>query len=360
MSKLIKKYLSKPNFWFFQISGWIIFSVFDYFESMEYYFERYPGINGRIGWVFLIIGGFLITLIFRYIYRKQFVKKLSIFKKLLFLTLCSLLGSFIWTVYRNWIDIGILLHNYENFDFLFKGLNTFNNAMLRLGYNTSHLFGWSILYFGIKNWYSYIDGKIKYERTKTQAKNAQLQMLRYQIHPHFLFNSLNSIKALTLENPEQAGLMITELSEFLRTTFSYDDKIFIAIKDEIYIIEKYLNIEKIRFEERINFSIICNKEIENNKLLCFLTQPLVENAIKHGLNNNLDGINIRIIYSRIDGYLSIEILNEGFLRMNNTKGTGIKNVQDRLYNAYFGDYSFSIKQQDKQVKVQILIPDKYV
>lgn len=220
-------------------------------------------------------------------------------------------------------------------------------------------FVWSILYFNIKYWKDLVAETDRSKASLLLATTAQLQMLRYQINPHFLFNSLNSIKALTYENPEQAGIMLTELSEFLRTTLCYNDKVYIPVKEEIEIIEKYLSIEKIRFEERLNYKIGYDKKILGKEILCFITQPIVENAIKHGLENNPAGIDINISFTRIEDYLSIEIENTGILKNpDNSNGKGLKNVMERLENAYSKEYIFCINDDNGVVKTRLLIPDK--
>ena len=183
-------------------------------------------------------------------------------------------------------------------------------------------------------------------------------MLRYQINPHFLFNSLNSIKALAFENPEQASFMITELSEFLRITLSYNDKIFIPVSEEIEIIEKYLTIEKIRFEERLDYNISVDSTLIDKKILCFITQPLVENAIKHGMAYKPDGIRLSVFFRQIDQCIAIEIVNEGKLIENgNSTGTGLKNVRERLENAYFKEYILTMTEEGQFVKVRLLLPE---
>jgi len=220
-------------------------------------------------------------------------------------------------------------------------------------------FSWSILYFGIKYWKDLEEEKERAKATLLLATKAQLQMLRYQINPHFLFNSLNSIKALTYENPEQAGVMLTEFAEFLRTTLCYDDKVFVPVKEEIEIIQKYLKIEKIRYEERLSYSILYDNTILENEILCFISQPLVENAIKHGLTNNPDGIKLVINFSKIDKNICVEVANTGkLMNADHSTGKGLKNVIERLESAYSNNYTLTISEEDSFVKVRILLPEK--
>lgn len=244
----------------------------------------------------------------------------------------------------------------QNFNERLKSMLEFNG---RIFHHMTPFFAWSIGYWGLKSYFEMVNEKTHSANLLLYAKNAQLQMLRYQINPHFLFNSLNSIKALTYENPGKADFMITELSEFLRATLNYNDRVYIPITEEIEIIEKYLSIEKIRFEERLKYKITFEKSILNKDILCFITQPLIENAIKHGLTNNPVGINLSINFTKIEDYLVIEILNNGVLKnTDNPNGTGLKNVTERLDNAYPDQYLFCVNQENDLVRARLLIPDK--
>jgi LytS/YehU family sensor histidine kinase len=216
---------------------------------------------------------------------------------------------------------------------------------------------WNLLYFGIKYWQDLIAEREKTRKALILAQKAQLQMLRNQLNPHFLFNSLNSIQGLVYENPDLADSMISELSEFLRYSLQYNTRILVSVGDELEILKKYLSIEKIRYEERLEYNISGNQDLLDQEIPSFITQPMVENAIKHGLSENPEGIRIFINVYSLDNYLTIEVSNTGQLTSDSwSPGTGISNILERLDNMYKGKHSFSLLEEEGMVKAKIQIP----
>lgn len=343
-------------FWILHTSGWLLFAIFmRLFEGGSFFhpFKRF------LLFLLTYFIGFLITLGLRYFYRIVYRKVSSIFLILPVIIIASGIALIIWE------PIDVLISS----PFWDKGeMKAFLDTYLpfTLGrYYRMNLFWymfilmWSILYFGINSWYHHMDQKVKAEEALKLANDAQLIMLRYQLNPHFLFNSLNSIKALTYENPEQAGYMLTEFSEFLRVTLNYNKQPFITFREEIEIIERFLLIEKIRFEEKLRYSIDVEEAILNREVLCFITQPLVENAIKHGFRTSPDGITIKISLSVAVENFKIVIENSGKLSHETTSpGTGLRNVKERLENAYRGKYYLTIIQDGDLVRLTLLIPQK--
>jgi len=181
-------------------------------------------------------------------------------------------------------------------------------------------------------------------------------MLRNQLNPHFLFNSLNSIQGLVYENPGLADSMISELSEFLRYSLQYNTRILVTVNEELEILKKYLSIEKIRFEERLEYNISADQDLLNQEIPCFIAQPLVENSIKHGLSDNPAGIKILINVYSLNNYLTIEVANTGTLSQGSwSPGTGITNILERLEKIYPGKHSFSLLEEEGMVKAKIQI-----
>ena len=343
-------------FWILHIAGWLLFAVFmRFYEGGDFFLP----LKKFLLFLLTYLIGFLLTLGLRYFYRIIYDRINSIIIILFIIIIASAFALIIWEP----IDVLISAPFWEKGE-LKAFLDTY--APFTLGrYYRMNLFWfmfilmWSILYFGIKNWYEHMDQRIKAEKALKLANNAQLIMLRYQLNPHFLFNSLNSIKALTYENPEQAGYMLTEFSEFLRITLNYNNRLYITIREEIDIIEKFLMIEKIRFEEKLKYTIRFDEALLNREILGFITQPLVENAIKHGFRTSPAGIVVNIAFSAIEDYCKIIIENTGILEDDKTSGgTGLKNVIDRLDNAYSRKYSLNISQEEGLVRLTLLIPDK--
>jgi len=194
------------------------------------------------------------------------------------------------------------------------------------------------------------------EETMKLKAEAELRLLRFQINPHFLFNSLISIQGLMYHNTKLADKMLTELSEFLRYTLRYNKQIYVPLKNEIDIIEKYFDIEKIRFGDKLKFTFRISPETMEIKVLCFILQPLVENAIKHGMKSNPEGVRVITEAEIISGWMRITVMNTGKLDNDNIKmGTGIKNVRDRMENAYPGSHKFEIIQINNWVHAIVKI-----
>ena len=201
---------------------------------------------------------------------------------------------------------------------------------------------------------------IERERSKASihmATEAELKMLRFQINPHLLFNSLNSVQALMYKDVKKADQMLTELSEFLRYTLKYNNEIYITLLEEIEIISKYLFVEKIRFNERLDYTIEIPESIQHEKILCFITQPFIENAIKHGMKSNPYGkMNIKVLAKQENNWLVIQIFNTGRWKNNNIEyGLGIRNVKERLDNAYKNRHDLSIYQINDEIMVELKI-----
>jgi hypothetical protein len=192
------------------------------------------------------------------------------------------------------------------------------------------------------------------------AQQAQLQMLRYQLNPHFLFNALNSIRAMILEDGMRARQMVTELAEFLRYSLDGREQES-TIDDELQAIDNYLAIQRIRFEERLDVAVTVDPEARRAVVPCFLIHPLVENAVKHGMQSSAMPLRVEIEVRRLADGLSVRVSNTGRLggaapaegtRSEGT-GTGMKNIAQRLKLAFPGRHSFGIEERDGWVHARM-------
>ncbi|MBC7418022.1 MAG: histidine kinase [Pedobacter sp.] len=180
------------------------------------------------------------------------------------------------------------------------------------------------------------------EQSETQARlvdaqnlanQAELNKLRHQLQPHFLFNSLNSVFALTMVNPKEAGTMITKLAAFLRGNLKREDQIWVTVEEEMEYISLYLDIEKVRFSHRLDIQIDIADESLSYNLPGTLLQPIIENAIKFGLYNTNKAVVVKIDVFIQDGLLKIRVQNPFDPEMRAAKGTGfgLKAIKRRLY-----------------------------
>jgi two-component system, LytTR family, sensor kinase len=171
---------------------------------------------------------------------------------------------------------------------------------------------------------------IEMQQLKTKA---QLEALQAKINPHFLYNSLNSIASLIHENPEKAEEMVLLLAKFFRYSTNAQSQYYIRLVDEIEMVKTYLEVEKVRFEERLEYSIVFeNEEVKNCLVPQFLIQPLVENAIKHGISKVTNKGNLIIKAETKNNHLIISIFDNGApFPAQISSGYGLRSTEEKLY-----------------------------
>jgi len=189
-------------------------------------------------------------------------------------------------------------------------------------------------------YYINLQEKVKVEsRLRMVLKETELNMLKSQINPHFLFNSLNSISSLTITDPGKAREMVIKLSDFLRYSVSNNASSFTTLEVEMANIRRYLEIEKIRFGDKLIFGFNLEGSCRNHQIPVMLLQPLFENAIKHGVYESIDQVSIEMDCEYKEGYLEIRIVNDFDPDAHPRKGTGIglNNIRERLRLLYKND-----------------------
>ncbi len=213
------------------------------------------------------------------------------------------------------------------------------------------LAGWSALYFGI-NFYLIVEEQIdRMLHLETQASSAQLAMLRYQLNPHFLFNTLNSISTLVLlKQTERANAMLSRLSSFLRYTLANEPTAHVTVAQEVETLKLYLEIEKMRFEDRLRPSFDVDPAAEKARLPSLLLQPLVENAIKYAVTPQEEGADIAVSARLAGSHVRITVsdtgpgLNDPSTAGMQSTGVGLANIRDRLAQAYGDNHRIEINE----------------
>lgn len=190
---------------------------------------------------------------------------------------------------------------------------------------------------GMASWRSLRDERIRNAQLETRLAQSQLQVLRMQLQPHFLFNTLNAISALTVADPVQAKLMIARLSDFLRLTLEERHAQQVPLSREMQFLESYLGIQKVRFQDRLVTHIDVG-DTGHAMVPSLILQPLVENALRHGLLAKTDGGALHIVARRIDDdlHLCVEDDGLGLPHTGPVEGVGLSNTRARL-QAMFGD-----------------------
>jgi len=216
-----------------------------------------------------------------------------------------------------------------------------------------------VLIYYMLNYYSTLQEKISSEaKLKELLKEAELNYLKAQINPHFLFNTLNSISALTLTEPAKAQEMIIKLSDFLRYVISQTIHKPAPLSDELENIQRYLKIEKIRFGTKLNFEFNVNSQALNKHIPMLILQPLYENAIKHGVYESTTPINIKTTIDVLQENLIISIINNYEKTPTSFKsaGIGLKNIKERLKIMYQNTELLKTIKTDNQFEVLLTIP----
>ena len=241
---------------------------------------------------------------------------------------------------------------------LYQARNETGFAPLVLGvfYLDMTLLGaWSALYYAI-NYYLQVEEQAdRLGRLEAQATSAQLAMLRYQLNPHFLFNTLNSISTLVLlRQTEPANAMLTRLSSFLRHTLITHPGGKVTVEQEVETLKLYLDIERMRFEERLRTSFKVDPAAKNATIPSLLLQPLVENAIKYAVSPQEEGARISLTAQVLGDRLRISVSDTGpglqtrtadggFRTGVSSTGVGLVNIRDRLAQAYGDEHLFEIR-----------------
>ena len=255
----------------------------------------------------------------------------------------------------NWLLGKVFQDNFDYLKFIDQSLPIrYTFALLMIALMT--VISW--LFFFMKE---QGENKRRKEEAEKLLREAELNTLRQQLQPHFLFNSLNSISSLAGSKPEEARKMIQQLSDFLRGTLKKDEQQLVLLSEELQHLNLYLEIEKVRFGNRLKTEVKCDAEAEKMKLPALLLQPLVENAIKFGLYDTLEEITISIAATAQEHQLKIEIKNPFDASTSRPKtgvGFGLNSVQRRLHLIYARQDLLSIQQIENTFISTLLIPQK--
>lgn len=342
------RYISKRLYWIIQLSWWFFATFFLRLPTTKYFNDP------KNLYSYLIIS-FLICVIYTHTYAALFVKKLRNRKQTALFAFLGILitGGTIFLLdyyfgfqrYRKPSE-GIPLAYYDYIQFLIESIR--------------YVGLWFLMYHLLVSNYEAQRKALALAQSETDLKTAELANLKNQLNPHFLFNAINSIKALTLSDPHLARHALTELSQLLRTSLTMGNEHLVTLETELNFVKDYLFLEKIRYEARLNYSFEIDKNSLNVKIPPMSLQLLVENAIKHGIGRNKAGgeIIIKSIYN--ENKFQLSVTNSGKLKPNshsNSTGVGLKNLQKRLFFNFQNNASFAVTEETHNVVASICIND---
>jgi signal transduction histidine kinase len=337
-------------FYILHWAGWVAFGIVHYIGSLMN--------EMRDIYIFITISntffGLILTFPLRYLYRR--VWEWAPWKLIAIILAASYVVGLFWVVIQNATYWEFYKFGYRPEEWIWYFRNSLGGFYIILC--------WSGLYFGIKYYQMLQKEKQKALKAASMANEAQLKMLRYQLNPHFLFNTLNAISTLVLcEENKTANGMVTKLSDFLRYSLHTDPIKKVPLQQEVKALALYLDIEKIRFAENLNVEWEIADNINDVLVPSLLLQPIIENAIKYGIAANSSGGTIKIVAKSFGHDLLLQVSDDGpgmtAVKATNTskgEGVGLSNIKERLQTLY-DDYSFTLSETKPQgLTVNIRIP----
>jgi two-component system, LytTR family, sensor kinase len=336
-------------FWILQSAGWAGYLIL----------RTLSGIANAMGWSFVLHTGLLtatgysITLLMGAIYRRL-IRMRPIMTWSISIVIV-LIAAAAFSAIETWSHATFVRPGFRP-----EGVQFFSSILLTF----SLLVAWSALYYSI-NYYLILEEQTdRLLRLEHQASAAQLAMLRYQLNPHFLFNTLNSISTLVLlKQTEQANAMLSRLSSFLRYTLINEPTAQVTIAQEVETLKLYLEIEKMRFEARLRPRFEIDPNAMLSRLPSLLLQPLVENAIKYAVTPQEEGADIDIAARRQGDKVVITVTDTGpgsddhWVKAQQSTGVGLANIRDRLSQAYGAEHRFETESNNEGgFRVTIEIP----
>ncbi len=336
------------KYWAYQVIGWGLF-----FSINAFFAFTFDSVN--VDFVKRLIIFVLLGVIFSHLMRFTIIRSNILLKPLR----QQLIGFILITLVFAFIIA--CLESLLTKDFRSRQVQSYSETkiiIINTSYSFVYLFIWNCIYFI----YHYIQKNQKQQvdtlKLEALVKELELKTIKAHINPHFIFNALNSIRALIDENPERARTAITELSNILRSSMQSDKSETVPLQRELNIVKDYLALEHIRFEDRLKVEYQIDEDTLNQPVPPMMLQTLVENAIKHGISKELAGGTIKITSDFTEDYHELLVQNTGYLSTaRNGEGFGLASTQNRLHLMFGEKADFQINEIDNNiVEARIRIP----
>jgi hypothetical protein len=338
-------------FWALQLVGWPAYGLISLVGALPY-IGLVPHLNSLksafFGKAAFVVAGILCSGVMRFFYRRESMRGFAWLRMAVVAIVLSYSAGLVATIVSN-----AARQTAGGKPFAGGWSQFFGGAV-----NASAVFlAWSACYLAVRTLQALEKEKRDALRANVLAHQAQLEALRSQVNPHFLFNALNSIHALVRDNPTQAQFAVEELSEFLRYSLATGKALDVPLSEEIGILERYLGIERIRFEEKLHVRIDVLPEVRDVHVPGFLLHPLIENAIKFGMKTSAMPLQIRLSAVRSASSLRLSVANTGHwvappdvLPVGSRAGLGMQIVAQRLEQAFPGQHHFECRERDGWVE----------
>ena len=339
----------KKVYWISQISGWSIFALVN---IVLLAFFRHLTWDRVLVLLYFCFSAVSFTHILRTIIKKKNWVSL-ILKKVIPRVIISsiIIGAIIYLILF-FVDLATGTYDHEKFKIGVLLAELFQFFIV--------IFLWELIYFAVHYFENYKRVQIESLIWEAAVKDFELKTLKSQLNPHFMFNALNSIRALIQVDPSSAQTAVTKLSNILRYSLKMERIETVPLGEEIQTVGDYLALESIRFEERLKYNIEFDPKSGSIEIPPMMIQTLVENGIKHGISKRTAGGNISVKSEVINSHLHVKIINSGHLEeslMQSSQGFGLNNTKHRLHLLYGETASFSIKNVgENEVQAELVIP----
>lgn len=353
-------------FWVLHLGGWLAWALFAKYLNTVVTLKEVPPRYFMYVMVISLVG-MVITLVLRYLFRWTWGRSLWL-QGAAFIG-GTVAGGYAWLHARSYLYMNFIESQKDMSDW-YESVGAAAEIYEKVSYMSTFtvawfvILAWSALYFAIKYYRLFLQVQQSALRSAAMAHEAQLKMLRYQLNPHFLFNTLNAISTLVLEQEtKDANRMVTRLSSFLRHSLDNDPMKMVTLEQELSALKLYLDIEKVRFEERLSLVLDIEGESWHALIPSLLLQPLVENAIKYGIAQSEEGGTLRIAARVFAGDLLLELSDDGpgvelvDGRIPGANGVGLRNTEERLEELYGARHSFRLSETTPHgLTIRIRIP----
>ncbi len=341
------------NFWKLHIIIWSIFSLFNGLVQLAV-----AGFSIEVTVLALISGAFgcATTWGFREVVKKYRWEDWTPSQLILPLIAGVVTTAFIWSSLTLSIG-GVLYQLISGSDYPFTISHLFIN-WINMGLVVMI---WSLMYFSYVLFKKYQRAEIEKWKLQAAAREAELNLLKSQINPHFLFNALNNIRALILEDPTKARKMLTNLSDIFRYSINYTKDQKVSLGSEIEIVQHYIELASIQYEDKLQYQMKVDPSLYSLSIPPMLIQLLVENAIKHGIARLPEGGDVEVKASQQGQQLLIEVRNSGSLFSSSkttepSTGIGLDNIRERLQLLYDSQAKLGLRQDEEMVVAEVRIP----
>ncbi|MDX2081558.1 MAG: histidine kinase [Terrimicrobiaceae bacterium] len=333
------------SFWRWNLLVWIGIAIFAVIAR----FSIYPSLEiTMVSLVFQLALALVLSGVIRMVLRRPSISPRFRLRTALWIVLLSGLAGF---VHSSLVQFALDRLEWNNPNVASLTVWLFRTKIMWLIYMC-----WCLGYLGVRSDRLARSQHERARQAREEARKIELQMLRAQLDPHFLFNSLNGIAAEIRPHPDAATAMVTELAEYLRYSLDHRDRVLAPLAAELDAMSAYLAIESARFGENLVSEVSAGDDVRRREVPCFLLQPMVENAIKHGWKSaGPNPLRVTIRAWQQAGLLEISVYNSGLMGDSREEGVGLSTLRRRLDIHYPGRHSFRLEQRTEGVEAHLVL-----